>query len=129
LPFWLGHRAVAIARQLRVPVVVSHHVQPENLLYNLGVRWRWLAGLLNALLVRSFYDRADVVVCPTEFSRAELMRFGLNAPAVVISNGTPARFHPAPRPLPHGTFTLLTVGRLAKEKHQELVLDAVLRSR
>lgn len=129
LPFWLGHRALAIARQMNIPVVVSHHVQPENLLYNVGIRWRWLSKLLNRVLVKSFYDRADVVVCPTEFSRAELMRFGLRTPAVVISNGIPERFRPAPRALPQGTFTLLTVGRLAKEKRQELVLEAVRRSK
>ncbi len=129
LPFWLGHRALAIAQDMGIPVVVSHHVQPENLLYNIGIRWRWLAGLINRILVKSFYDRADVVICPTEFSRSELMRFGLQAPAVVISNGIPPRFHPAPRPLPQGRFTLLTVGRLAKEKRQELVIEAVKRSR
>jgi glycosyltransferase involved in cell wall biosynthesis len=129
LPFWLGHRAITVARRLGVPVVVSHHVQPENLLHNVGLRCSGLAGLLNRWLVRSFYDRADVVVCPTRFSRQELVRSGLTAPAVVISNGMPERFRPAPRPPSDGTFTVLTVGRLASEKRQALLIDAVLRSK
>src|SRR5690242_4107169 len=32
LPFFLGFRAISLARQLNVPVVTAHHVQPENVL-------------------------------------------------------------------------------------------------
>src|SRR5262249_49676277 len=36
-PFWLSYVALAEARRSKLPVVASFHVQPENVLLNVGV--------------------------------------------------------------------------------------------
>ena len=132
-PFWLAFVALDEARKAGKPVVAAFHVQPENLLYNIGVRSPRLASLLYRGWVRGLYDRADAVVCPSRFAERKLREHGLTAPTVVVSNGTVAAFRrrPALREarVADGTFEILMVGRLAVEKRQDLLFEAMRRSR
>jgi 1,2-diacylglycerol 3-alpha-glucosyltransferase len=135
-PFWLGVAAVREARRAGKPVVAAFHVQPENLLLNMGIRSPWLSGAVYRTWVRSVFDRAAAVICPTVFAERKLRSYGLRAPAFVISNGVPedVRAHgPAgtERKLPgdDGPWVVVCVGRLAADKRLETAVDAVGRSR
>jgi glycosyltransferase involved in cell wall biosynthesis len=137
LPFFLGFAAMRAARDLGVPVVAAHHVQPENALASLALaspRLGWLFNRpavfrwLNRLMVGAFYNRADVVVCPSPLARDELLKAGLKRPSAIISNGAPERFRPAAA-RQAGPFTVLSVGRLVPEKRHDLILEAARRSR
>lgn len=137
LPFFLGYRALALAEELRVPVVAGHHVQPENVLRGLSLVAPRLAGTLgspiiaralNRVMTQTFYNRATALICPSQFSLDELRASGLTRPAEIISNGAPAQFAPLSS-RPPGPFTVLTVGRLVPEKRHDLVIEAVRRSK
>jgi glycosyltransferase involved in cell wall biosynthesis len=132
-PFWLAFGALAAARRADVPVVAAFHVQPENLLYNVGLRSApRLRGLLYRLWVRHLYDRADAVVCPSPLARQRLLEHGLRRPCHVVSNGVPSWFQrraPSPGDEAGDCFTILMVGRLAPEKRHDVVMDAVARCR
>lgn len=131
-PFWLGIRAVSVARRAGIPVVSSFHVQAENLLHNVGIRNRAAVAQVYRLFLRTVYGRSDHVVCPSPFAEQVLRRHRLRAPITVISNGLPPQFRPAPRqewPDLGGRFTILSVGRLAREKRYDLLVEAVRRSR
>jgi glycosyltransferase involved in cell wall biosynthesis len=133
-PFWLGVRATAVARRLGTPVVAASHLQPENMIRNafLGLRAPWLADATWRLFLRTVYERADAVVCPSALARDELVGRGLRVPTEVISNGIAPRFTPgaAERTAdPSGRFLVLAVGRLAREKRLGLVIEGVRRSR
>jgi glycosyltransferase involved in cell wall biosynthesis len=131
-PFWLGLRAAALANELGTPLVSAFHVQPENLLRNIGLRSPRLAGWTYRLFLRQLYDRSDAVVCPSQFALEQLRAHGLRAPAEVISNGIPPGFAPAPleRPARHrGKLLVLAVGRLARDKRLDVTLEGVRRSR
>jgi glycosyltransferase involved in cell wall biosynthesis len=130
-PFPLGFGALRIARQMGVPTVAAFHVQPENLLRSVGIRSPRLASCLYRFWVRSFFQRADGVVGPSRFAVERLRQYGLTARAWVVSNGAPpcpvrpqsdARFWQPPHPV-------LCVGRLAAEKRQDVIIDAVARCR
>ncbi len=129
MPFYLGMRAVAIARKMGRPVVSTFHVLAENLLYNVGIRSPTMVDLVYRLWLRPFFDRADHVICPSAFAEAELRRYGLRVPTTVISNGVPGPFHRVPgEPLADdGKFVVLTVGRLAPEKRHDLIVEAIRR--
>lgn len=136
LPFFLGFSAMRLAHRLGLPVVTAHHVQPENAFANLGLRAPRLARLvgrpsvvrfLNRFVVKTFYNRAQSVVCPSHLAMDELLRAGLRAPSVIISNGVPEEFVPLPSREP-GRFTVLSVGRLVPEKRHDLIIEAVRRS-
>lgn len=131
MPFYLGIRAVAIARRMGRPVVSTFHVLPENLLHNVGIRCQAMVDLAYRFWLRVFFNRCHHVICPSAFAEAELRRYGLRVPTTVISNGVPGRFHRVPgEPLAdHGKFVVLTVGRLATEKRHDLIIEAIRRSR
>jgi glycosyltransferase involved in cell wall biosynthesis len=131
-PLWLGARAVALAHRAGVPVVAAHHVQPENIFLNLGVRSKTLCALTYRLFLRAVYQRADAVVCPSEAALAALRGRGLTTPAEVISNGIAPMFRPAavsPAPVPGRQVLLLAVGRLAREKRHDVLVEGLRRSR
>ncbi len=130
-PFWLSVVALREAHRAGLPVVAAFHVQPENAFLNFGVRWRWLASLAYRIWVRLLYGRADAVVCPTRFAERKLRAHGLAVPAYVISNGVPPDATATAR-LPRragAPFVIAAVGRLATEKRQDVLLEAVRRSR
>ncbi len=134
-PFWLSFVALEEARKLGLPVVAGFHVQPENALYSVGIHWHWLTEGIYRTLVRHFYGKVDGVICPTAFAEEKLTSHGLTGRTFVISNGVPpdvaeAMAHPSPRSRSsEEMFVILAVGRLAQEKRQDVIVEAVRRSR
>ncbi|KON73010.1 hypothetical protein M768_20710 [Cellulosimicrobium cellulans F16] len=131
-PFWLGSRTKRLADALGVPSTAAFHVQPENATYSLGLgRVAPLNHLVYAVF-RPFYDRFGHVHCPSRFIAGELRDHGYRAALHVVSNGVDPGF--VPRTLPKsadlaGRFVITMTGRLSREKRQDVLLDAVGRSR
>ncbi len=131
-PFWLGIRAATLARRMGKPIVAGSHVQPENMIYNVGLRSPRLSAATYRFFVRALYAKANVVVCPSALALDDQRRHGLTVPAEVISNGIGAQFRPGAmeRFARHrGKFLVLAVGRLAREKRLDVVIEGVRRSR
>ena len=129
-PFFLGYSACRAANRLNVPLICSFHVQPENLLRNLGLESTWLANQLYRLFIWGLYSRAELVLTPSQFAADQLQQHGLKTPVKVLSNGVPSEFFNLQRvSSDDGTFRLLSVGRLAPEKHQHTILEAVAGSK
>ncbi|HEY8945740.1 MAG TPA: glycosyltransferase, partial [Polyangiaceae bacterium] len=144
-PFWLSFAALAQAQAAGCAVVGAFHVQPENAAFNAGIRASSLNRALYRFWVERLYNKVDAVVCPTHFAERKLREHGLRSRAVVISNGVPPdlalsassaseldalepRFALEREPAHRGYFLILAVGRLAAEKRQEVLLEAVWRS-
>jgi 1,2-diacylglycerol 3-alpha-glucosyltransferase len=132
-PFWLSFAVLAEARAAGIPVVGAFHVQPENLLRNIGIRSPALSRLGYRLWVDHLYGRVDAVICPSPFAERRLREHGLAAPTYVVSNGvSPDLQRRAGRPgapLAHDRLLVLAVGRLASEKRIDVIIDAIARSR
>ena len=131
-PFWLGLRAAGLANEVGTPLVSAFHVQPENLLRNVGLRSPRLAAAIYRLFLRRLYERSDAVICPSPFALEALRAHGLSVPAEVISNGAPPELGPAPveRAARHrGKLLVLAVGRLAREKRLDVTVEGIRRSR
>jgi glycosyltransferase involved in cell wall biosynthesis len=129
MPFWLSFAALGVARRLGVPAVAGFHVQPENLLHNAGVRWRWLRDRLYRFWISRYYRHADAVIAPSPFAERRLRQHGLTGPVHVISNGVHPRLARPRLRLVGDRLLVLAVGRLAREKRQDVIIDAVARSR
>ena len=131
-PFFLGRAAILEARKMGLPVICSFHVQPENILFNVGLSGSWLRDALYRLFIHEFFDRADHVIAPSAFAAKRLKERGALTPITVVSNGVPERFFDLGRvaqPSGERRLRVLSVGRLAKEKQQETLLRAVALSR
>lgn len=126
-PFFLGGKVITVAKEMGIPVVCSFHVQPENILRNLSMESNWLVASMYKGFNHFFYNRADIVVAPSPFAASLLEKHQVKRPVKVISNGVPDRFlkiGEKPK-LQKSRLQVLTVGRLAKEKHQDLIIKAV----
>lgn len=132
-PFALSHHGIAIARQLGTPYTAAFHVQPENITSSLHMG---KVGWLNTLIYRWFwlyiYQYCDHIHCPSRFIAGELRRCGYTGQLHVISNGIDPAFtwRKLPKtPALQGKFVVTMVGRMSVEKRQDVLIDAVRRSR
>ncbi len=133
LPFRFCRRGEEIARQMRIPTVAAFHVQPENVTYSIGMgKSKRMNDFLYSWCYRRFYNRFRYIHCPSEFIAGQLREHGYDAQLCVISNGVDPMFRPLTMPrLPEleGKFAVVMVGRLSGEKRQDLIIEAVKRSR
>lgn len=130
-PFFLGRAAINLCREMNKPVITSFHVQPENMLFNVGIRSGRLIELFYRFYIKNFYNRSSSVICPTEFAASELKKRGLKTKTTVVSNGILPEFtplHSSERKKTGNHFTILSVGRMAKEKNHEILIEAIKRS-
>lgn len=126
--------AIRAARELHIPFVAHSHTQPENLTLHLPKILR------NSALDKFFYryllwvyKKADIVICPTEFSERLIKRYDKDLKTVVISNGVDLRKFKKVNPesfiKKHGLNPkhrrILFVGRLHPEKCVHTLIEAM----
>jgi 1,2-diacylglycerol 3-alpha-glucosyltransferase len=115
-----------------IPTTAAFHLQPENITSTLHQgNIRFINDLVYARF-RSFYNGFGHMHCPSEMIADQLRRHGYRSELHVISNGVSPLFRPCavPKPAPfEGLFVLLMVGRLSAEKRQDLIVEAVRKSR
>lgn len=130
LPFYLGIKTISIAKELSLPVITSFHVQAENITKILGLNSQKIINLIYKFFVNKFYNRSDLVICPSLFAEKELKRYKLKSKSAVISNGYPEQYYKKhfKRKITN-KFVILCVGRLSKEKHQDKIITAISNSR
>ena len=110
----------------------TFHLYPHNIAANLGLPKK---NLLNGILIRNWrsivFDHCSDIQCPTEVVRDYLKQSGFKARLHVISNGMrlPEKPVVAAPVSPDPVVEILCVGRLAAEKSQETLLQAMRYSR
>ena len=126
-------KAVQWARELHKPVVVGFHLQPENILHNIGIHSQMAVRKLYSVSVNNFYNMADYIICPSPFSEGILKAIPtFKSETVVISNGLTRSFRPNRKQKPliyEDAFVILTVGRLSQEKNHITIIDAIAESK
>ncbi len=133
--FWLSQAVVRQARKLRIPIVGTNHFMPDNLTHYLRLPPA-VEARLNAKLWQqciNYFASLDAVTTPTRTAANLLIEHGFTKPVQVISNGidlkkfNPHYDTPAVRKkyrLPN-LPTIITVGRLDKEKNIDTILHTV----
>jgi len=133
MPFALSINGLAIAEKLGIPHTTAFHVQPENITYTIGAgKIEELNTLIYKFFRDKFYNRFTHIHCPSSFIAGKLTENGYTAKLHVISNGVDADFvyrKLAKNDELDGKFVLLMIGRLSNEKRQDLLIDAVGKSK
>jgi 1,2-diacylglycerol 3-alpha-glucosyltransferase len=127
-PFFLGIRSVRIAVRMKIPVISTFHIQAEHLAMNAGIHSAAFIRYCYKIWMKRIYNRSSMVICPSKFARDELIHYGLKAPTMIISNGILPIFMPCTveRDLLFAEkFIILSVGRFAPEKQQEVIIKAL----
>lgn len=125
----LGLSALAVARELALPVLSTFHTNFHSYSRHYGVGW--LHGCIEAYL-RWFHNRAAATLVPTSALAEELQARGFRNVGI-LSRGVDTRlFHPGRRSVAlrkswgagPDDLVALIVGRLAPEKNLSLALEA-----
>ncbi len=133
MPFMLTIEGKRIADKLGKPSTVAFHIQPENLLS--GVHLGKVQFLVNRMYKAwwlSVYSHFQFIHCPSRFMAREMKRHGYTGDIRPISNGISEDFvyHRTPKsPEFEGKIVIAMVGRLAREKRQDVIINAAMRSR
>lgn len=128
-PLTLGLAGARLARKWGVPHVATYHTHLEAYTHYVpGLTALQRQTRVVTRLMGRYYRRADAVVMPTAGMLDVTREMGLRNPVVIPTAVEPEVLHGAPptqNPWPAGRRRLLTVGRLAREKRFDLVLDTL----
>ena len=128
----LENVVVKMARKMGKTLTATFHLYPHNVSANLGlpkhnfVNWPLLHNWR-----RLVFNHCSDIQCPTSVVRDYLLKQGFKARLHVISNGIEIPEDPvkAATLSADGMMDILCIGRLAKEKSQDTLLNAMRYSR
>ncbi len=135
-PFVTGWMGMRYARRYGMPLVYTYHTQLEAYAHYIPFEPH-ATRFAASQLTRTFANLADAVVVPTPAMALRLRELGVTARIEIVPSGIDVglfgsgkrdealRARLGARP---GDRLLLSVGRLAREKNVELLLDALARN-
>jgi glycosyltransferase involved in cell wall biosynthesis len=132
-PFLMGAAGARLARQLRVPLVFTHHTLYDEYVHYAPLISPRLSAPAVRAYVKRYADRCQAVVVPSATVAARLRTHGVRSRIEVISTAAleedvaerraPAGVRSA-YGIPPARPLVATASRLAREKSIELVLEA-----
>lgn len=133
MPFGLSTYGLKIAEELGIPHTAAFHVQPENITYTIGLgKNEKINDKIYEFYRDRFFNRFNHIHCPSNFIANELKRHGYTANLHVISNGIDSKFHYIKLPKTDNLkdkFVITMIGRLSNEKRQDVLIDAISKSK
>lgn len=133
MPFWLSKVGLKICEKKNVPHTTAFHVQPENITYSIGLGTNTKVNDFIYTHYRdSFFNRFTHIHCPSEFIANELKNHGYTAKLHVISNGVDDDFkYFEKEKLPEfkDKFVITMIGRYSGEKRQDVLIEAISKSK
>lgn len=128
-PFIIEMVTARIARRLGVPCTGTYHLHPENLFCSINLGdWKFLNSNTLRLWRDTVFNYCTDIQCPTENVMERLKSFGFKARLHLISNGIIPDKVVRPREVPDDPerpFLIVCIGRLAVEKDQPTLLEAM----
>lgn len=133
LPFFLSIKGMKIAKQMNKPMTSAFHVQLENITYTIGLgKKEKVNDKIYEVFRDTFFNNFKHIHCPSDFIANELIKHGYTAKMHVISNGIEPEWKYLKSKKPEelkGKIIITMVGRLSGEKRQDLLIDAVSKSK
>lgn len=132
MPFFLARKGVKIAEEMHIPHTTAFHVQPENITYAVGLGTNHLINDKIYTYFKSYYNKFRHIHCPSNFIANQLKEHDYTAKLHVISNGVDEdfKFNRKEKPEELKDKIIITmVGRYSPEKRQDVLIDAVKKSK
>ena len=132
-PFSLTHNGILMAREMGVPYTAAFHVQPENITSSIFLsQFDSINDLIYDIFNKRVFKYCTHIHCPSKFIANELSKHNYYGQLHVISNGIDPDFKYRKKPKSpelEGKFVILTIGRLSIEKRQDVLINAIKKSK
>lgn len=133
LPFPIQRHARVIAKEMGIATTAAFHLQPENITYTCFVgKVKKINDLFYSQFRKSFYKYFDHIHCPSVMIRDQLIKHKYKSKLHVISNGVSPNFKHIEVEKPaelKDKYVILMIGRLSREKRQDILIEAIGRSK
>ena len=133
MPFWLSIEGMKIAKAMNKPMTAAFHVQPENITSTIKLGKNDVVNdKIYEFFRDEFFNEFNHIHCPSKFIANQLKLHGYTAKLHVISNGIESDFKYTKLPKPDNLkdkFVITMIGRYSEEKRQDLLIDAVSKSK
>ncbi|WP_284976527.1 glycosyltransferase [Arthrobacter sp. efr-133-TYG-104] len=131
--YMIGEQVLYEAVKRGIRVVATNHFMPENLNPFLPFpQWfKDIVGRISWKDMGKVMGKADVVTTPTPLAAKAMHQHAFLRKVLPLSNGIDSsayELQPGETLEPHGHPTVLFVGRLAEEKHINVLIDAVAKT-
>ena len=130
MPWNVSVKGVKLCKKLQIPCTAAFHSQPENVTYGMGLKQfgKPLAWFLYKRHQFNLYRHVLHVHCPTSFIANEMKKHHYHNQKHVISNGIDQIYQPGVK-IESSTIQILSTGRYAPEKRQDIIIKAIARSK
>ena len=132
MPFRLAKKGVELAKEMGIPHTTAFHVQPENITYAVGLGTKQKLNDTIYSYFRNFFNKFNHIHCPSKFIAKQLEEHGYTAKLHVISNGIEEDFKFERKEKPEelkDKIIITMIGRYSPEKRQDVLIDAVAKSK
>ena len=135
-PFSAAYAARVMGRKIGIPVVQTYHTLWEEYIHcYVPFFHRKISRTIARMETKRICGKIELVISPSNQMRDVLLSYGIKTPIEVLPTGIDLAPFQAPRSedvralydIPADRHILLFVGRLAKEKNVDFLLDAVQR--
>lgn len=132
-PFMLGWLGLRLGKRLDIPIVSTNHTLYTEYAHYVPLAPRSATRLFITRMLRRYYQQCDAVIVPSKPVCKLLRSYGIDVPIQVIPTATSLDVTKDPvvrsqvrqeYGIPDNARVLLYVGRLAREKNLELLLNA-----
>ena len=126
----IGEHVLYEAKKRGIRIIATNHFMPENLNPFLPFP-QWFKDIIGRVSWKDMgkvMGQADVVTTPTPLAAKAMHQHAFLRKVLPLSNGIDAAAYelaPGEEIEPHANPTVLFVGRLAEEKHVDVLIDAV----
>ncbi|WP_434621230.1 glycosyltransferase [Arthrobacter sp. A5] len=131
--YMIGEQVVYEAQRRGIRIIATNHFMPENLNPFLPFP-QWLKNIIGRVSWKDMgkvMGRADVITTPTPLAAKAMHRHAFLPRVLPLSNGIDSAVYelqPGEDIERHQHPTVLFAGRLAEEKHVDVLLDAVAKT-
>ncbi|GGJ15271.1 glycosyltransferase [Paenarthrobacter histidinolovorans] len=131
--YMIGEHVLYEAVKRGIRIIATNHFMPENLNPFLPFpQWfKDIVGRISWKDMGKVMGQADVVTTPTPLAAKAMHQHAFLRKVLPLSNGIDSsayELHPGEVIEPHNHPTVLFVGRLAEEKHIDVLIDAVAKT-
>ena len=131
-PFRLERKVKSLCDKLHIPTSADFHMLPENISEAVHLNHFKLINNYLYRKFRRFYNKFNIIHCPSELIKDLLIRKKFKSEIISISNGVSNFFSKSASKLEQENrdkFIIVMSGRFSNEKKQELLINAIKNSK